>query len=56
MSLKLRIFILVVMVCGLAVGQNDVQLRLKTMESNGVPYFYNNDIEITVQDLLKNEN
>jgi membrane-bound lytic murein transglycosylase D len=56
MSLKLRIFILVVMVCGLAVGQNDVQLRLKTMESNGVPYFYNNDIEITVQDWLKNEN
>lgn len=56
MSLKMRIFIMLVMVCGLAWGQNDVQLRLKTLEVRGLPYFYNNDIEQTVQDWLQNEN
>ena len=56
MSLKMRIFTLLLMVCGLAVGQNDVQLRLKTLEVRGLPYFFNNDIEQTVQDWLKNEN
>lgn len=56
MSLRIRIFIMWVMVCGLAIGQNDVQLRLKTLEVRGLPFFYNNDIEQTVGDWLKNEN
>jgi len=56
MSLRIRIFIVWVMVCGLAIGQNDVQLRLKTLEVRGLPFFYNNDIEQTVSDWLKNEN
>ena len=53
MSLRIRIFIVWVMVCGLAIGQNDVQLRLKTLEVRGLPFFYNNDIEQTIQDWLK---
>lgn len=56
MSLRIRIFIVWVMVCGLAIGQNDVQLRLKTLEVRGLPFFYNNDIEQTISDWLKNEN
>lgn len=56
MSLRIRIFIVWVMVCGLAIGQNDVQLRLKTLEVRGLPFFYNNDIQQTVSDWLKNEN
>ena len=52
----MRIFALLLMVCGLGFGQNDVQLRLKTLEVRGLPYFYNNDIEQTIQDWLKNEN
>ena len=56
MSLRMRIFALLLMVCGLGFGQNDVQLRLKTLEVRGLPYFYNNDIEQTIQDWLKNEN
>lgn len=56
MSLRIRVFILLVMFCGLAVGQNDVQLRIKTLEVRGLPYFYNNEIDQTIQDWLKNEN
>jgi membrane-bound lytic murein transglycosylase D len=55
MSLRIRIFIVWVMVCGLAIGQNDIQLRLKTLEVRGLPFFYNQDIEQTVSDWLKNE-
>lgn len=56
MKLKSRLIILLFLVCGLAMGQNDIQLRLKTLEVRGLPYFYCEEIETTVNDWLKNEN
>lgn len=56
MKLKSRVIIILFLVCGLAMGQNDIQLRLKTLEVRGLPYFYCEEIETTVNDWLKNEN
>ena len=55
-NLKVRVLLALFFVWSWAFSQSDIQLKIKSLESKGLPYFYNNDIEQTVKDWLKNEN
>jgi membrane-bound lytic murein transglycosylase D len=54
--LRVRVFISLFFIWSWAFSQSDIQLKIKSLEQKGLPYFWNAEIELSIRDWLKNEN
>lgn len=54
--LRVRVLISLFFIWSWAFSQSDIQLKIKSLEQKGLPYFWNAEIELSIRDWLKNEN
>lgn len=54
--LRVRVLVSLFFIWSWAFSQSDIQLKIKSLEQKGLPYFWNSEIELSIQDWLKNEN